>query len=418
MTKRRWPIVLAALLAGLLLTLLLLQRWVASEDFRARTAVQLSEALGVPVVFGSLALDVWPLPALALVDLRVQSQPPLVAKRIEVRVGAAALLAGRFEVATLLMHGAELPQAGLDDVLAKRKKGAATVAAPPAEGHRVAPHRVVLESVTWRGLAGEVVSLDGDARLAPDGWPEKAAFEMTAGPWAGTRLRIERQRGPYQVQVEVASGTISGEISLLPAASSGAPWSLQGQLETRGLALAGLSRNKLSGTLQASTTLSASAMTPGGLLDGLQTQSRCTVQGAVVHGVDLARAVKTIGMSRGGETRLDTLGGLVVTRGRTVALNNIAASSGLLSASGNIALSPARVLSGRVNVNLGASVVGDTLGVPLLVGGTLDAPEVTLTRAAMLGAAIGTAVLPGVGTGAGAALGDKVGGALKGLFGK
>jgi hypothetical protein len=56
--------------------------------------------------------------------------------------------------------------------------------------------------------------------------------------------------------------------------------------------------------------------------------------------------------------------------------------------------------------------------VPLLVGGTLDAPEVTLTRGALIGAAIGTAVMPGVGTGVGASMGDKVGHGLKKLFGK
>ena len=164
--------------------------------------------------------------------------------------------------------------------------------------------------------------------------------------------------------------------------------------------------------------VAASAATAGALVDALHTQSRFAVQGAVVHGVDLARAVKTVGMSRGGDTRLDTLAGQLNSKGRAVVLNNLVAGSGLLSASGNVALTPARVLSGRVNVNLGATVVGDAVGVPLLVGGTLDAPQLTLTRAAMVGAAIGTMVLPGVGTGAGASLGDKIGGKLQGLFGK
>jgi hypothetical protein len=150
----------------------------------------------------------------------------------------------------------------------------------------------------------------------------------------------------------------------------------------------------------------------------LQTQSRFTVRNAVVHGVDLARAVKTVGLSRGGETRLDALAGQVVTRGRAVALTHLVASSGLLSAGGQVTLSPNRALSGRVQVNLGAAAIGEAVGVPLVVGGTLDAPELTLTRSAMVGAAIGTMVMPGVGTGAGASLGDKIGGKLQGLFGK
>ena len=93
-----------------------------------------------------------------------------------------------------------------------------------------------------------------------------------------------------------------------------------------------------------------------------------------------------------------------------------------MSASGNVAVAPSRALSGRVNVELGSSVLPaaakGAVGVPLVVGGTLDAPELTLTRAALIGAAIGTVVMPGVGTGAGASLGDKVGEKLKGLFGR
>jgi len=99
-------------------------------------------------------------------------------------------------------------------------------------------------------------------------------------------------------------------------------------------------------------------------------------------------------------------------------LSNLAASSGALSATGEVAMTPNRSLSGRVNVNLAESVVGKAVGVPLVVGGTLDAPTVTLTRGAMLGAAIGTLVMPGVGTGAGTSFGDAIGDKLKGLFGK
>jgi hypothetical protein len=69
-------------------------------------------------------------------------------------------------------------------------------------------------------------------------------------------------------------------------------------------------------------------------------------------------------------------------------------------------------------VDLAAAALGGAVGVPLVLSGTLDAPEVTLTRGAMIGAAIGTTVLPGVGTGAGASIGDKIGSGLKKLFKK
>jgi hypothetical protein len=65
---------------------------------------------------------------------------------------------------------------------------------------------------------------------------------------------------------------------------------------------------------------------------------------------------------------------------------------------------------------LGASTLGKAVGVPLELGGMLTDPQVSLTRGALLGAAIGTVVMPGVGTGAGASLGDRVGTEINKLF--
>ena len=423
-TRRRWLLVtLAGSLGALLVALWLVQRWVGGAGLRDHLAAELGLALGVPVTFGQVVLDVWPRPALALVDMRVQSTPELLVRRLEARPAVAALLSGRLELATLVVRAGELPQAGLDDALARRNKslavaGAQIQSADAAPGRSVAPQRLLLDGLTWRSAAGEAITVDAEARLGADAWPELLTAKVVAGTLQGTQLRLERVSGDYQLRMDVAGGSVIGRIGLVQSAEPPALWQLNGQLETKGVALAALTRNRLSGALQASTTLQASAATAGALADALHTQSRFAVQGAVVHGVDLARAVQTVGLSRGGETRLDALAGQLNSKGRAVVLNNLVASSGLLSASGNVALSPARALSGRVNVNLGASVVGDAVGVPLLVSGTLDAPQLTLTRAAMVGAAIGTLVLPGVGTGAGASLGDKIGGKLQGLFGK
>ena len=51
--------------------------------------------------------------------------------------------------------------------------------------------------------------------------------------------------------------------------------------------------------------------------------------------------------------------------------------------------------------------------VPLNLSGTLDSPMALPTGAALTGAALGTAILPGVGTAAGA----RVGNWAEGLFG-
>jgi hypothetical protein len=169
----------------------------------------------------------------------------------------------------------------------------------------------------------------------------------------------------------------------------------------------------LTGKLQAQTTLHSEFREPGQLVDALTTQTQFTVRDAVVLGLDLRKAVQTVGLSRGGITRLDTLAGQAATRGKSAHLTHLVASSGSLAATGEVAIAPSKALNGRINVDM-----GKTLGVPLVVGGTLDSPSVTLTRGAMVGAAVGTLLAPGVGTGAGAAAGGSLGEKLKGLFGR
>ena len=105
-----------------------------------------------------------------------------------------------------------------------------------------------------------------------------------------------------------------------------------------------------------------------------------------------------------------------MTQGRSVQLNNLVASSGQLSATGNVAMAPNRSLSGRITVDLASRAASGAIAVPLVVGGTLDSPTVMLTQGALLGAAIGTVIAPGVGTGAGASAGDRLGEKLRGLF--
>ena len=95
--------------------------------------------------------------------------------------------------------------------------------------------------------------------------------------------------------------------------------------------------------------------------------------------------------------------------------NNLVVSSGVLCIHGNPQISGSRALAGRLNVSLGATAIVAVVAVPLFLGGTLDAPEVTLTRAAM---PLGTMVMPAVGTAVGTNLRERLGARIKGLFGK
>jgi hypothetical protein len=162
------------------------------------------------------------------------------------------------------------------------------------------------------------------------------------------------------------------------------------------------------------------------------------VKGAVIKGVDLAKAVRTLGLSRGGETTLQQLSGQLSTRGTGAAmqltLSDLQAKSSILRANGTVSVGAAsgpgapRALSGRVDVDLTAGdskvgqAVGQLVGIPLEISGTTAAPQVQPTRGAMIGGAIGSVMAPVIGTGAGAKLGDKAAQKLQGwkdkLFGQ
>lgn len=404
-----------------------LQQWVGSADFRGRAAQQASAALGVPVELGHLAVDMWPVPAVAADRVHVRSKPAITLQRIEARPQWRALLQGRLEIATLVVRDAVLPEQALAALAAAGaaagagagKKGGRPPPSAPDASMALLPRRALLDGVTWVPARGGGSTIDAQLRIDDDGLPGEARIEVRRGRFQGAKAALDRApEGHWTLRADIGGGTVRGRIQLQPRPK--APPLVAAQLDTTNVEVAALTApsRTLTGRIEARTAMRVDPAAQGGIADGMSSETRFTVRNAVVHGLDLAQAVKTVGLSRGGETALDTLAGQVVTRGRSVQLSNLVATSGLLSATGNVAMAPDRSLSGRVTVDLAASAAGGAIGVPLAVGGTLDAPSVTLTRGALLGAALGTAVAPGVGTGAGAKLGDRIGEGLRGLFGK
>lgn len=416
---------LLLLLVALVVALLALRHWIGTDDFRNRLQHRASAALAVPVSFDKLVVDPWPVPAVAVLDVRVATAAVLSAERIELRPVWAELLSGRLVIGTLLLRGADLPQAGIDELTEAREKQKSPGKTDPREeagpGLNL-PRRVVLDKVRWQRKSGEALTVTADAVFSrSDGMLEKMTLTLLGGAFKGANLALHRHADAARVwdlSANLAGGNIKGPVEFSAPASAADKLILKGQLITRGVDLRQLGTGRLTGLLDATSSFNAKAGSVGGLAESLQTQSSFNVRHALVQGIDLAKAVRSVGQSRGGQTELDTLSGQVATRGANVALNNMLARSGGLTASGNATVSANRALGGRVVVKLGSGVIGDMSGVPLVLGGTLDNPELTLTRGAMLGAAVGTLVMPGLGTGAGAKLGDRIGGAVKGLFGK
>ncbi len=408
--------VLAALVLVLAAVLLVVHRWVSTDEFRLRVEQEATAVLGVPLKLERVGLTLWPLPGVALDGVELRTRQPLKVERIELRPAWLHLLIGRVAISTLVVRRAVLPQQGIDALLASLQKIRQRDKSPQtASSLHLLPRRTVLDELSWVDARGKAIVIQAEAQLDSDALPERLALDVVHGRLQGTRLDLRRSEElAWEVLLQVAGGTVQGRVEVQPVGETGAEFLLKGQLQTRDVELSQLTapepteavraRQPLSGRLEASTTLSARARQPSALLDLLQTQSKFTVRSGMLNGIDLVKAVQTVGVSRGGKTPLDTLSGQVTTRGKAIELQNLAASSGSLSATGQVSVSTTQQLNGRVNVDLGGA-----LGVPLLVSGTVDEPEVSLTAGAKIGAALGTLLMPGVGTGAGASMGGKLG---------
>jgi uncharacterized protein involved in outer membrane biogenesis len=407
---------LGALLLVLAAVVVVVQRWVSTDEFRLRVEQEATAVLGVPLKLERVGLTLWPLPGVALDGVELRTRQPLKVERIELRPAWLHLLIGRVAISTLVVRRAVLPQQGIDALLASLQKIRQRDKSPDTGSSlHLLPRRTVLDELSWVDARGKAITVQAEARLDSDALPERLELEVLRGRLQGTRLDLRRSDAlAWDVVLQVAGGTVQGRVEVQAAGQAGAEFLLKGQLQTRAVELSQLTapepteavraRQPLSGRLEASTLLSARARQPAALLELLQTQSKFTVRSGLLHGIDLVKAVQTVGVSRGGKTPLDTLSGQVTTRGKAIELQNLAASSGSLSATGQVSVSTTQQLNGRVNVDLGGAV-----GVPLLVSGTVDEPEVSLTAGAKIGAALGTLLMPGVGTGAGASMGGKLG---------
>lgn len=216
-----------------------------------------------------------------------------------------------------------------------------------------------------------------------------------------------------QLELRMLEGRVTGQGELGWQSRARA----SGKFQLQGLAMQALTNTGrgpyLSGRLSGTGTLGADAAQMGELLDRLWVEARLEVKEGVLHGIDLVKIAKLLLKqgAQGGETAFDTLRTQLRVQGKRAQFRQLEMESGLMTAKGNVDVLDGKQLQGEVAVAVKATA--GMLEVPLDIGGTVDAPTVLPDKAATLGAAVGTALMPGVGT----SLGIKAGSQLKKLFG-
>lgn len=412
-TTRRWTIAAAALLALLVVGASIAIKSVvpSNEELARRVEREFETRLGHRLVVGEAHWRVRGTPVIEV--LHAYTEQPrdeaIRVRRVAIYPELMPLLRKRLVIDRVEIEGAEVPRQAL---VAYRGK------TQDADSATVVVRTLAFKDLTYTSYSGVPVSYEGEIEFNEgDRLPQRAQLRR---PDAKTPATLDATRDGksadgadiYRLALQAGGGTARGQVRL--ATSDSGRMTLTGELEPRGVEIQSLletfkRRSFIGGQASGETTLRAEGETVGELFRSLRTRSELQVAGARLLRIDLDKAIKSLGEDRAGETPLDSLSGVMDTQnteeGMKTTFTQVKAVAGSYTASGQATLYRKRVdAQGQLEVG------GGIVDVPISAHGPIRKPEFSIAWGTIAGAAIGTAVLPGIGT----VLGAKIGGAVTG----
>jgi hypothetical protein len=276
-------------------------------------------------------------------------------------------------------------------------------------GEPILVKRVLLEQVRLHHAQWKLPQLDADVELDEGLGRVQVLLQSRDGA-----LRVQVQASLRGEELELSSvegelygGTIAGSVR----ARLGNQKEVAGKATLAGVDLVPLQQAfgkaaSLSGRLKAEGIFATTS-------DGLVLDAPFEVHGGAYQGVDLSRAGDSADPpAQGGVTPFEELTGMLEVRGSQVRLSRLCVRSPKMVAGGSVEIGPERALSGRLDVSVAKT--GGFVGVPVSLGGTTAAPSLTASKGYVIGAVIGTMLLPGIGTTLGASAGSRLEGVSPG----
>ncbi|MCE9632919.1 MAG: AsmA-like C-terminal region-containing protein [Methylophilales bacterium] len=422
---------------ALLTLLLLIPFLIPMQTYQHQIEQVASAKLGVPVAIQSLHIALLPSPRANMDGIVVGGNAEITVANVAAVLDVTTLFDKVRVVSRLEIHQPVFKQAALQVIKGIHLSDEATI---------VVRHIEVDEAkLEWQGsnlpvLNAEVAMSDAgklekaiiksaDDKLMVEAVPNDNGYvaHIKAKQWTmpvGLPVLFDKLESDisYKKQTLQVSNfnaeLYRGKMGLSASLDWRKDWHLQGKFNTQAIELAGATKAlgkpvKLSGRISGEGSFSSQSKEAGYLTDALGLDYKFSVTKGVLHGLDLVKAASLLikqGQS-GGETRFDELSGVLKMRGKLLELHQIKVASGLLEATGEVKVMPDKKLSGKIEAALKQSLA--LVAVPLELSGTIDNPSVKPTKAALIGAVAGTAVLGPAGT----ALGVKAAGALDKLFG-
>lgn len=432
------------LLLFVLLTLLLaaVPFFVSVDDYRPQIEKLLSARIKEPVRLKSMKLAGLPLPHLVIDGVEIGNADVKVG-RITVRPNLLSLLTSVKVIDSVYISELSINRAAIARIPLWAQSGPKTQSAD----FTVLVRSVRLDDAVLQLQKSTLGPFDARISVAATGLPEQAEITARDGKFRATikpdaeKFNIEVQakgwhlpEGPAllfdellikgvatvndvnfsEIKARMYGGTVTGSTTISWQKGLQLKGSYRvSDVELRDLVPLVSPGTRLSGRLTAKPLLSAAAADFPRLQKALKLETPFDIRKGVLQGIDIQKAATSL-MTRnsGGETRFDVLSGHFSLERGTQKITKIKVASGSLAASGNVTIAPSKALSGRIDAKV--SLVGGTAAiVPLNISGTLDSPLALPTGGAVAGGALGTAILPGVGT----AIGTQAGSWVEGLFG-
>jgi len=393
-----------------------------------------SEKLRQPVAIQDLKLQLVPTPRVVASGIRVGAKDDVTVGELEIVPELMSFLSGPRVVRLIRAEKVEVKESALAI--------AASLPRDEPGGEPVHVRRVQLKQVKLQHSKVRLPEFDAEADLAPGFQVEQARFEtrdgalkLTADPQAGGGVAVRLAAkdwtlpagAPLKFEALAVQGMLKGAQLDLPkidgklyggtiSADARADWTRQWQIGGKA-SLAGVDvvplqqalgkKPMLSGRLKTQAAFSARAKSPEQLARALMVDGPFEVLGGAYHGVDLSKLGDfTLKQISGGSTSFEEFKGLMQVRGQAVKITQLCVRSPKLVAGGNVDIAPDQKLSGKLDVSVAKT--GGFVGIPVALAGTTADPSVRPTKGYLIGAAVGTVLLPGIGTSVGSSVGSRI----------
>ena len=391
-----------------------------------------SEKLNQPVSIANLDVYLLPTPRAVASGIRVGKNDLVQVGELEIVPDVMSFLgSGTRTIRLIRAERVEVKEAAL----------AIPKTLPKTEaGEPLFVRKVVVKQAQLHHSAAKVPEFDLEADLAPGLQVQEArletrdgALKLTAQPqkdgavslalvaknWslpAGPPLLFEalnvegRLKGSTLDLPKIAARLYGGTVGANVRADWTKLWQVAGKAAVDGVDVVPLQQAlgkpaKLSGKLKANATFSSRARTPELLGKALALDGPFEVVGGAYHGVDLAK-VGVTSTSTEGATPFEEFKGSVQLRAQAVKINELCVRSPKLVAGGNVDIAADERLSGKLDISMAKT--GGFVGMPVSLSGTASEPSLRPTKGYVIGAVLGTVLLPGIGTSLGASAGSRL----------